>query len=114
MASYTAWSTVLDGLLTTIRGTSGYRDAFTAGTDVPVEVWPNGRPATTITAAQPKFTMTVTVVEPDGYTWTTDDDAGCRGCDHAALFPSMPCTSKWRYPRTPPMCNAVKPIVEPP
>ncbi len=52
-----------------------------AGTDVPVEVWPNGRPATTITAAQPKFTMTVTVVEPDG-----DWIGGEANADNTARF----------------------------
>jgi hypothetical protein len=38
-----------------------------AGTDTPVEVWPNGRPGTgTATTTYPKVTGTVTVVEPDG------------------------------------------------
>lgn len=37
------------------------------GTDVPVEVWPYGRPGSgTATATQPKITGTVTITEPDG------------------------------------------------
>jgi len=38
-----------------------------SGEDVPVEVWPNGKPVGgTPTASQPKFTGTVTVKDPDG------------------------------------------------
>lgn len=38
-----------------------------AGSEVPVEVWPYGRPVSgTATTAQPKVTGTVTVREPDG------------------------------------------------
>jgi hypothetical protein len=40
-----------------------------AGTDVPVEVWPNGQNTvspTTATTTYPKFTGTVTITEPDG------------------------------------------------
>lgn len=37
------------------------------GEDVPVEVWPNGKPVGgTPTLTQPKFTGTVTVKDPDG------------------------------------------------
>lgn len=37
------------------------------GTDVPVEVWPYGRPGSgTPTTAQPKLSGTVTITEPDG------------------------------------------------
>lgn len=54
-----------------------------AGTDVPVEIWPNGRPATTITASQPKISGTVTVVEPDG-----DFIGGEANPDNTARFTS--------------------------
>jgi hypothetical protein len=38
-----------------------------AGTDIAVELWPNGRPSNgTATSTQPKVSGTVTVVEPDG------------------------------------------------
>lgn len=38
------------------------------GTDVPIELWPNGRPTTpfTPTPTQPKFSGTVTITDPDG------------------------------------------------
>lgn len=37
-----------------------------AGTDVAVEVWPNGYNSGTATATYPKITGTVTITEPDG------------------------------------------------
>jgi hypothetical protein len=37
-----------------------------AGTDVPVEVWPNGYNAGVASTTYPKVSGTVTVVEPDG------------------------------------------------
>lgn len=37
-----------------------------AGSDVDVEIWPNGYNGGTATATYPKFTGTVTITEPDG------------------------------------------------
>lgn len=33
-----------------------------------------------------------TVVEADGYRWTTEAGEECRGCQYGRMFPSMPCT----------------------
>lgn len=33
-----------------------------------------------------------TVVEADGYQWTTEVGEECRGCEYARMFPSLPCT----------------------
>lgn len=42
-------------------------------------------------ACECKVTETV-VVEPDGYTWTTDSEGECRGCAYEQLFgPAHPC-----------------------
>lgn len=32
------------------------------------------------------------VVEHDGYRWTTEAGEECRGCEYARMFPSLPCT----------------------
>ncbi len=46
------------------------------GTDVPVIVWPNGKPVSgTPTAAQPRFTGTTTVKDPDGVVLGGEADA---------------------------------------
>lgn len=44
-----------------------YKTFNETGTDVPVRVWPNGKPSGgTATATQPRFNCTAQVTEPDG------------------------------------------------
>lgn len=44
-----------------------YKTFSETGTDVPVRIWPNGKPSGgTATATQPRFNVTCQVTEPDG------------------------------------------------
>lgn len=69
-----------------------------AGTDVAVEVWPNGYNSGTATATYPKITGTVTITEPDG-----DFLGGEANASSTAVFTTE---VEWKYTAKPTLAIA--------